>query len=92
METITKMFRSLKNVLKGYTLEDEKVVYLEEGLLPTYVEPKENTSGPTFRVSINEYSSFVENGTKLFISTYGLIEVLNRMYVNKSQHEMYLPY
>lgn len=89
METIVKMFRAFKAVLNGYTLEDIKFLYLEEGILNNKSLLESQNKNPRVEITIND---FVENGSKLFISTYGLMGVLNKMYVNNSNSGMILPY
>lgn len=89
METIVKMFRAFKAVLNGYTLEDTKFLYLEEGILNNKSLLESQNKNPRVEITIND---FVENGSKLFISTYGLMGVLNKMYVNNSNSGMILPY
>ena len=89
METIVKMVRAFKAVLNGYTLEDTKFLYLEEGILNNETLMESQYTNPKVEITIND---FVENGSKLFISTYGLMGVLNRMYVNNSNSGMILPY
>ena len=89
METIVKMYRAFKAVLNGYTLEDTKFLYLEEGILNNKSLLESQNKNPRVEITIND---FVENGSKLFISTYGLMGVLNKMYVNNSNSGMILPY
>ena len=89
METIIKMVRAFKAVLNGYTLEDTKFLYLEEGILNTESFVESEYINPKVEITIND---FVENSSKLFISTYGVMGVLNKLYVNTSNSGMLLPY
>lgn len=90
METLIKMYRAFKAVLNGYTLEDTSFLYLEEGILNNESLIMESQySNPRIEITINDY---VENGSKLFLSTYGIMGVLNKLYANTSNSGMLLPY